>query len=486
MASTDGTKTRDGDQSGPLHNANGTSPDVTKRICRFIADAKYEALTAASIAKLKDLIIDHLGVASGAAAISESTESFMKAIAALGGSTGGTSTVYAKGKTFRPQYAALLNGALAHSLDFDDTCAIGPLHPGVCVIPAALTQAELSGCDGRTLLTALAVGYEVTCRLGRALSTGGYARGFHNTSTCGLFGAVAAIAVIKGLSEAQVEDAVGLAGSRAAGCMQFLENGSWNKRLHPGFAAHDAFVVVALAEAGVVGAEKPLEGKFGFLHSYSTKEATPEVLEELVRGLGENWFFVITALKPFAACRMTHSTIETLAKMAASLRTKGKTDMPEKITIRLSPACWPIVGPRAPNKVHPRTIVDAQFSIYYQAAVAWLRGAELGWAVYEPALMAEAEVAALCERIECVPDPDVADLEARITVRWANIEDGAEEAALVYPLGEDQNPFSSEKVKAKFRSLASHAYGADRAAEIAGEVDGLETARSVGALMALL
>lgn len=207
------------------------------------------------------------------------------------------------------QYAALLNAAFAHSLDFDDTYANGTLHAGVTAISAALTQAELSGSErsSEDFMLAVCVRYEVTCRLGRELGMASYERGFHNTSTAGIFGAVAAIAVLRRLSSEVVEMAFGLAGSKAAGSMQYLDNGSWNKRLHAGFAVHDAYMCVGLAEAGVVGATNAIEGKMGFLQAYSPGEKD---LDRLVRGLGKEWCWLSSSLKPYPACRMTHCFIE--------------------------------------------------------------------------------------------------------------------------------------------------------------------------------
>lgn len=199
---------------------------------------------------------------------------------------------------FLPHYAGLLNATFAHSLDFDDTYAEGTLHAGVTSISAALAQAEATPENHPVLpedfMLAVSVAYEVTCRVGRELGYDAYSRGFHNTSIAGIFGAIAAIAVLKRLDAKTVETAFGLAGSKAAGSMQYLENGSWNKRLHPGFAVHDAFMCVALAEAGIVGAAKILEGKNGVFKAYTPK---PHVdLHRLVTGLGEEWCWLASSL----------------------------------------------------------------------------------------------------------------------------------------------------------------------------------------------
>ncbi|KAK8097827.1 uncharacterized protein PG998_013313 [Apiospora kogelbergensis] len=464
MVDTDTKNARDGAATSK-YGAN-----ITTDLCRFVVDAKYEMLAAGHVEKLKDLIVDHIGIAAGAAAGADSSEPFLKAVQALNGDgTGGCSTVYTKGKTFLPQWAGFLNAAYSHSFDFDDTHAASILHPGATAIPAALAQAELSHSDGKSFLLAVAVGYEITTRLGRGLNYGGYARGFHNTATAGVFGATAAICKLRGFAAGQVADALGLALSRAGGTMQFLANGAWNKRLHPGFAVHDAFVAAALAGAGVAGAASPVEGRYGLLHAFSTTGTAAG----LTAGLGADWVFAATAMKPFPSCRMTHAAIEVVARVAAARAAApgGQEQEIDGFTVALSPGCFPIVAAEIPNKLQPQTVVDAQFSIYYQVAVAWLYGDAIGWAMYEK--LDDPEVRAWCRKVTAVPADDVRDLEARVTFRFADgtvLTEG-----VVYPLGEDEHPFSREQVHAKFLGVTSACYSADVQRKILDAVEKFDT-----------
>jgi hypothetical protein len=159
-------------------------------------------------------------------------------------------------------HAAFRNGTFAHSMDFDDTNIHqngAAIHPGAPIIAAALADAERSGVNTGDFYRALAVGYEVDCRVAAALDPASYDRGFHTTAIAGIFGAVVATARLRGLDTDTTLAAFGLATSKAAGSMQYLTNGSWNKRLHPGFVAHDALLRVELAQACVVGAAEPLD-----------------------------------------------------------------------------------------------------------------------------------------------------------------------------------------------------------------------------------
>lgn len=230
-------------------------PPITRRFAEFVSDLKFRAIPPPVIEHLKTLLLDNLGVTIYGAKYTESSDPFFTAIKALNGSCG-RSTVVSKGSSFQPQYAMMLNGAYSHTLDFDDTHIEGVVHPGASVIAAALTEGESTKASGQQLLTAIAAGYEVVCRLGVAIGSSGFAKGFHNTSTCGIFGAIAAISSLRGLDADIIEMAFGVGISKTAGSMQFLTNGAWNKRLHPGFAAHDAYLSVAFAQAGVVGCEK--------------------------------------------------------------------------------------------------------------------------------------------------------------------------------------------------------------------------------------
>jgi 2-methylcitrate dehydratase PrpD len=436
---------------------------VTKLFAHFVSSTTYGTLSSTVKSKLKELLLDYIGVASGAAVQSESSKPILTAIKSLGAN--GSNTVICKGRGFTAPYAALLNGAFGHSFDFDDTHLAAVLHPGVSVVPAALAEAESKQASGEDLLTALAVGYEVTCRLGLALSDKAYARGFHNTSTAGIFGAVAAIVKLRNLSSEIVEMAFGIAGSKAAGSMQYLENGSWNKRLHPGFAAHDAFLCVALAEAGVLGATKILEGRFGFLHAYTTNEEVD--YSALTRNFGSDWAFMSTALKPFPGCRMTHTAIE----IAGNIRATDLSPQDiERVTVAIKPTMWQVVGVPLPNKTHPQNEVDAQFSIYYQTAVALLDGPNTGWQVYSR--MRDQDVHDLLDKITVVKDVSFKSMETRLTVRW---KDGTEKTEmLAAPLGEDENRFSLEKVVAKYMSLAGPVFGEGKARKIREMIDSVE------------
>ncbi|KAI7122286.1 hypothetical protein KC324_g18177 [Hortaea werneckii] len=239
---------------------------ATSLLADFITTSKPTDLPIHIQEKVQELLIDYIGVTLGAIQHAESTASKR-----LQRCKGFHLERQGPEKRWLPQYAGLLNAALGHSLDFDDTYAPGTLHAGVTAIPAALLGAEILLCQtpptsgsntitGTTttqadpippsaFLHAIALGYETISLIGRELGFAAYKRGFHNTSVAGIFGAIAVLSTLLHLTPTEALAAFGLAGSRAAGSMQYLANGAWNKRLHPGFAVHDAWVCVGMARS---------------------------------------------------------------------------------------------------------------------------------------------------------------------------------------------------------------------------------------------
>ncbi|MFZ2307603.1 MAG: MmgE/PrpD family protein [Rhodoferax sp.] len=441
---------------------------ATRALAHFAATAPLDSVPTAVRQRLKECLLDFIGNAAFAAAFAESSPAFRAGAAALAGGPCDITVVgEANGMAFMS--AALLNGAYAHTLDFDDTNAWGSLHPGAPVIAAAMVEAERVKATGSDWLVALAVGYEVACRVGAALGNTAYDRGFHITGVAGIFGAVAAAGRLRGLNADTMASAFGVALSKSAASMQYLENGSWNKRLHPGFAAHDAMVAIAFAQAGVEGADAALEGRYGLLMGY-TNAPRPALLTER---LGQWWPSGETAIKPYPSCRFTHGA----AEVAIQLHERCSRELREEVTaalragarvqLRLSPKAVQIVGERLPNKVHPRNIVDAQFSVYFQVAVAWLDG-RCNWQGYQR--IGDPDVEALCAAIDVTADPDVAIAGAALSLGTSfNLD-----ARVDDPLGEDSNPFTGAPLRRKFDDLAVPVYGGIRASEIANRVAALE------------
>jgi 2-methylcitrate dehydratase PrpD len=288
---------------------------VTLDLADFSAGLKAAALPDAVRARTRQLVLDLVGNVLRARHEAESTPALLAAARALG-LENGSSIVPADGARWTPAGAALLNGALAHSLDFDDTHAAGSLHPGAPVIPAAFAAGEMSGASGADILAAVVAGYEVTCRVALALPAGAhYDRGFHPTATCGAFGAAAAAGRVFGLDGKAIADAFGIALSQAAGSLQFLANGAWTKRFQVGWSAMAGLAAATLAREGFVGAAAALEGKHGFMHAYAPSPTPTVALDRL----GDVWELMNTAVKPYPSCRYGHAAIDAAIALHAEL-----------------------------------------------------------------------------------------------------------------------------------------------------------------------
>ena len=286
---------------------------ITRRLAEFAAGISTDAMTPDIIERTVLLVMDSVGIALRARHDAESTPALVKGAMKLG-LDGGNSVAIGDQRGFTPAGAALINGTLAHSLDFDDTHARSSLHASAPIVPAALAAAEMTGAGGEELIPAIIAGYEIQIRLSLALGpTAHYDRGFHPTATCGVFGAAAAAGRLFRLTPEQMEQAFGIALSQSAGSMQFLADGAWTKRFHVGHAAMCGLMAATFAGEGFKGPGNAFEGRAGFFHAYAP-DAQPE---KAVEELGERWETMAIAVKPYPSCRYGHAALDALIDLRA-------------------------------------------------------------------------------------------------------------------------------------------------------------------------
>lgn len=452
---------------------------ITERLAAHAAGLDAAALPAPVRQRAAEMLLDLWGIMARAQLDADTTACFRATLADLGLDAGSASVV-AEEAGFSPYGAALFNGALAHSLDFDDTHAAGSIHPGATVIPAALAAAEIAGADGRTLIAAIVAGYDVVCRLSVALGPSRhYARGFHPTATCGAFGAAAAAGRALGLSPERMAAAFGLAASRAAGSLQFLENGAWNKRWQVGAAAADGLSVALAARNGFHAAAAPLEGRFGFFKGY-TDGAEPD---EAVADLGSRFSIMETAVKPYPACRYTHAALDGILALRAEHGIAAG-DV-EAIEIGLPQTGVELTGVPADAKRRPRSVVDGQFSMPFVASMGLLADG-LAWDDYARYL-GKPEVDALCDRVTVAADPRAEafyprQMSATVAIITAA---GRVETVVEVPSGEPERFPDAEAQRRKFTGLTEPLLGAAGAAALADALLAVETLAGVDRLFAL-
>lgn len=432
--------------------------EVTRQLARFVAELEYEAIPPEVIARAKALILDLIGIGVRARHEADSTMAMMRATEILG-ADGGTCGVFGDSRWFSPAAAALMNGALGHSLDFDDTHAGGSVHPSAVVVPAALAAAQLPGAGGREVITSIIAGYEIICRLGQALGPDDhYGRGYHPTATCGAFAAAAAASKVMGLSAEEIESAFGIALSQASGTMQFVENGAWTMRYQVGNAAKNGLVAASFAREGFVGASHPIEGRYGFLNAYAP---APESWKA-VSGIGTDWETMNIAVKPYPGCRFAHSAVDAIVDLKRAHEFAAE-DV-DSVLIGLSELAYELTGAPEAQKRTPDNLVDAQFSMHFLAAVA-LECGRIHWDDFRQRL-ADATTSGLMRRIGVFRNAEKRGLHRFSACVSIVLRDGRHlERTMDLPKGEFGNFLTSLELRSKFRSLVTPCVG--RATEAA-------------------
>ena len=421
--------------------------NMTEKFAEFCEQLKYEDLSPEVIKRTKLLILDTVGIIIRARHDAESTSSLVSAIEKLEMSNG-SCQVFSDKKTYSPSAAALLNGTLAHSLDFDDTHAEASLHSSAPILSAALAAAQMNKSSGQELITACVVGYEVQIRLGLAGGASAhYKKGFHPSATCGIFGAAAAAGFLMGLTKEQYISAFGIALSQSAGSMQFLTDGAWTKRSHVGQAAQNGLSCAIMAGEGFKGPSKAFEGQWGYLHSY----ASDGNIKKAIDGLGEKFETLNLGVKPYPSCRYSHAAIDGLIELKKELNFSSE-DL-DDVDIGLSETALNIIGYPLNDKQNPKSIVDGQFSMPFCAAVT-VKSGGLQWDDYKNHLN-NSDTLSLCNKIKVSPDKDAEEccpeyMSAKVKVV---VKGKKHEKFVKIPKGEPENFMDDAEFISKFQGL---------------------------------
>jgi len=447
-------------------------PDsLTRSLLEPLLGWQAEAIPGAAEAARR-LLLDHIGVAAWGSRSAVATAFRAHAAADLARATGPELPVFGTGGRCSAVEAAMANAVAAACFEFDDTHTPASAHPGAVIFPAALAAAAVARSEGapggERFLDAVCVGYEVMCRVARAVNPHAHrARHFHPTSTAGHFGAAAAAAVGLGLGLDEAVAAVSLAGTVAGGSMQFLVEGAVTKQLHPAYAAQRGVQAALLARRGFPGLADPIGGARGFLAAQS-EDPRPE---RLLSGLGTSPAEITCCgIKPYPSCRNTQSPADALFLLLAEHSIPA--DQVEHLTFGLIGSGLATVWDPPERRRRPRTLADAQFSMPFVAAVALLDG-RLEADQFQAARYTDPAVVALMDRVDCVADPS---LDARYPASWpawAELTTASGErfrAETEHPRGDPDNPLSPAELAAKFDSLTRHCYDADRRAGLRAAV----------------
>lgn len=415
---------------------------LSEKLADFIVGTSYEDLPDPVVEFTKLCILDWLG-----SAIAGAGKQPIRMIDRLVREQGGSeqASLVTGGKTSMLN-AALVNGAASHVVELDDIHKSSIIHAATVVVPAALAVAERLNKSGKELITAVAIGYDVCFRIGEAVSPSHYYY-WHNTATCGTFGAAAAAAKLLELDKRQIVHALGNAGTQAAGLWEFIVDGAMTKQLHTGKAAMNGLLASLLAKEGFTGPSRILEGDRGFFKAMAETYDEKKVYE----GLGEHFKIVENSFKIHASCRHTHPAVDLALRLLAERQLTP--DQIEEIRVGGYRAVYDIT-----HNPNPQTVYAAKFSLQFCVSLAFAKG-KAGLPDFTEETLWDPEVRGLMERVKLTVDPQV---DAAYPEKWGSAMTVVTKQGDVfslstdYPKGDPENPVTEDDLVRKFKILAAH------------------------------
>lgn len=402
----------------------------------------------------------------------------------LGIAEGGNNSVIGMGVKLPLRDAVLLNGILAHGLDYDDTHPGAIVHPTSSTFPCALGLSEHIDAPGRDLLAAYVLGVDVATRIGVAAKGLMHSQGFHTTGLAGHFGCVMVAGKLFNLSPAKLMMAQGLAGSTTSAMSEHRADGAWNKRMHPGWAGVGGITAASLARGGFVGTRRIYEGPDGLFRSHTGGRLKEVDLEAMTRGLGQQWLIEEVAIKPYPICHLLHACAD--AALAIRRKHNVKPQDIAKVRALLHPDTFHYVAEPADMRRRPVSDYMAKFSVQFVVAACFVRG-KFGFAELETDALNDADILALAQRVSHDADPDSAFPKYFSGGVVVTLKDGRE---LVHMekinRGAGDRALTGEEIVAKFMENAELVISRPRAEHIRDFVLELEkhSARELGRLLA--
>jgi 2-methylcitrate dehydratase PrpD len=453
-------------------------PSAARRLARFILGLSLDAVPAPVRTQASLLALDTLGNALAA-----TREDFGAAILGVAESLGGVAESSLLGRRARvaAANAVLANATLAHGLDFDATREDAIVHTGCVADTTALAVGEAAGAGGRALLETLIAAVEVMCRVGLAVPGALHARHFHPTSITSSFAAAAAAGRMYGLTEDQLVHAFGICGSQSAGIIEYLTDGSWTKRLHPGWGAHAGVVATLLARSGFTGPDTVLEGGHGLYAAFAGGHDAGR-LDTLLDSLGGTWELAELTLKPYPCGSIAQPYMD----CAMRLRERVRPD--DIVAIRCRTAAGPVPRLWEPlaAKHAPPNGYAAKFSLPYLLASILVRG-RAGLAEFEDTAVREPGVRATARRVTSQLAATLEYPRQYVREEEITLTDGRVlRERQVRPRGGPDAPLTRAEIEAKFRGNAELALPAGQVERVIVAVSGLDAGAPLAELLVSL
>jgi 2-methylcitrate dehydratase PrpD len=454
-------------------------------VVKHLEKTTFEDIPQETVEKQKDLLIDTIGVALGGAK-APGVKEVVDLLKGMGGKK--EATILVDGGKLPAIHAAMANSLMAHSLDFDDMHEKAGIHANVSVIPAALAAAESMGrVDGKTFLTAIILGVDLVCRMGLAIPL---SRGWHATTTFGIFGAAASSSKILGLTEEKMANALGIAYCQSSGNRQGRLEGALTKRLQPALASKAGLFSSILAAQGITGPREILEGDWGILRLYGDPQYSgkkEKTIQSLTRDLGKTFLGDQLSIKPFPSCKATHTSIDALLNLLKQNRIRP--EEVEGVDVSVSKGCYATAG--RPFEIRTNPQVDAQFSIPYTVATALLRG-EVGLEDFTESAIRDPKRMEIAKRVKVSVDPNlkepstnVVNLESRVVLK-AGGKTYSHRSSI--SKGHPHRPMNREEILSKFESCLRFgtSFPRGRAKKIFTSLLNLEEVKDIRSIIRLL
>lgn len=439
------------------------APDLTQALVAHALALRGDRIPPEALAVARHCLLDWIGVAL--AGWQEAPVQILLAeLAEEGGRP--AATLLGSGARTGAQQAALINGTAGHALDFDDVHLASRVHPSAPLFPAILAAAERDGASGRRVLEAFLAGVEVQSRIAAVMGDSHYRQGWHNTGTLGSFGATAAVAHLAGLDVAVTCQAMGIAGTQAAGLRAVF--GSMAKPLHAGRAAATGLLAARLAARGFTSHKDILGAPDGFAAVHS-RELRPEAMLAAPERLAA----CSILFKYHASCYGTHAPIEAALRLRAGIA--GRLDAIDGMTLDVEPQYLSVC-----NIPEPRNGSEAKFCLRHAVALALAGHDTMAAESFSEAACADPVLRALRARITVAGDASLPRATARLRVAI-----GAEPIESVADVSapEPDPARQWQRLCGKFRTLAEPALGVAGAARIIALCDGFDAAPDVAALL---
>src|SRR3984893_18083047 len=367
---------------------------VAEALADKIAALRVGGLPEATTRKCEDLLIDVVGLC-----VTARNQDYI-ASALAGWDDDGPCTAIGHARTLNAAGAAFVNGTAAHGEDFDDTFEGGPVHAGAVIVPAVLAACERHRPDGAAALLGIAAGVETLCRLSLVTPKLVHKAGFHPTAVFGTMAAAAGVAAALKLERRGIADALGIAGSMAAGIIEYLAEGAWTKRMHAGWAAQSGLRAALMAKHGFVGPRTVLEGTHGLFHGFA--HTTRGDYDALIGDFGTRWVTQTLAFKPYPCGTMTHPYIDCARRLAArGIRADDIAELVCEVGEGTGPRLWEPLA----DKQRPGNGYGGKFSTPYCIAAGFVRG-NVGLGDFTGAAVEDKSVLAGAGKVRYVIDPD--------------------------------------------------------------------------------